>query len=527
MAEVPPPEEELEERVRRIVSEELVPPSPIALDERFTDRGVDSLLAIRIVGRLRQDLRTPLTTAALFQQPTPRLLAKHLDEVRASGQADDAIEPLPSREGALAVSFEQQAIWFHEQLSPKDQTNAHDQDMLRLDLARRLDRGALEHAIAAMIERHEILRTTYESAGGLPKQRVNAAPPIAIAYSAAQNDVELEAISRATAALRCDLKRGPLLRAHLVTLNEERHVLFVKIHHIAFDGWSANLFARELSITYEAHVAGVKPTLPALPLQYADHAAHQRHSEETGRLAPALAWWKERLGSAPASNLPTDQPRPKRATYRATSLRWELESSLARSLREQARREGVTLYTLLASAVACVVARAVSSEDVVLGMLTAGRADRQVHDLIGCFLNVLPLRLDVGGRPKPSELVQRTKRAIDDAFAHDVPFDTLLRALARPRTEGPLFEVSVVMEVPVAHTEGDAFTVDWVLNDHDPATAPMLVFMFIEHGDRLTCRIVYKRDLFDEARIGRLRAHLIAILAAVGAGRDDHEALSG
>lgn len=211
------------------------------------------------------------------------------------------------------------------------------------------------------------------------------------------------------------------------------------------------------------------------------------------------------------ARLPTDRPYPKRATYRTASLRWDLEPALVESLRSRARAAGATTFTVLAAAAASVVGRATSSSDVCVGMLTSGRNDALVHDLVGCFLNVLPLRIDLSGEPIPSELVRRTRRTIDEAFAHDAPYDAILRALARPRTEGPLYEVSLVMEV--RSTENDAtFAAEWTPNEHEPAAAPPLTFNFIEHGEHLTCRILYKVELFDEPRIAALRQHFVELL---------------
>ncbi|MGZ3459450.1 MAG: condensation domain-containing protein, partial [Archangium sp.] len=301
--------------------------------------------------------------------------------------------PVP-REGALAQSFAQQRMWFIEQFAP----GGHSYNVPYFArLKGRLDVEALERSLREVVRRHESLRTTFASEEGQPVQRI--APALALALPVESLEALPEEQRAAVARQRAeeearrpfDLEKGPLVRAQLLRLAADEHVLLLTLHHIICDGWSMSVLERELKALYEALSRGEEPRLPALPVQYADYARWQQEWLTGEVLETQLGWWKEHLaGVSPVLELPTDRPRPPVQTFRGALLRVPLPAALGGEVKERSRQEGVTPFMTLLAAFQALLARYSGQSDVVVGSPISGRDRREVEGVVGFFANMLP-----------------------------------------------------------------------------------------------------------------------------------------
>src|SRR6185436_11997884 len=273
------------------------------------------------------------------------------------------------------------------------------------------------------------LRTTFEARGGEPVQVIH--PPHEVALPVVALDElsdpmkDAERIGALDASLPFDLERGPLLRATLLRLGNEDHILLLTVHHIAWDGWSLNVFIHELSALYKAD------TLPELPVQYADYSVWQRRRLEGDGLERHLDYWRERLAGAPATlDLPTDRPLPSFQTGRGASERLEIDTRTVAAVRGLARREGSSVFMTLLAAFTAVLGRCARQLDVVVGTPTANRDRTELEPLLGFFANNLVLRVDTAAGATFRELLARVREVPLGAYSHqEVPFEKLVEVL--------------------------------------------------------------------------------------------------
>src|SRR6185312_2460818 len=263
---------------------------------------------------------------------------------------------------------------------------------------------ALQSALDEIVRRHEALRTVYrESAGGEPVQVVQpfaGVAPLPVLDLSALSDARAaaEPLERELADQPFDLARGPLLRCRLLRLGAEEHRLVVSMHHIASDGWSLEVLAREISELYQAVAQGLPSPLPALPVQYADFALWQRRTLSGEVLEAQLAWWRQRLaGLPPALELPADRPRPARPSFRGNRRHSRLAPQTGAGLAALSRRQGSSLFMTLMAAFATLLSRYTGEEDLALGTPGAGRGNAETQGLIGFFVNTLVLRTSLAG----------------------------------------------------------------------------------------------------------------------------------
>ncbi|HEX8246225.1 MAG TPA: condensation domain-containing protein, partial [Longimicrobium sp.] len=335
--------------------------------DHFFERGGHSLLAARVVSRVRQALGVEAVPRDLFERP---VLAEFARGLEAAGRAEAAPIAPVERSGPLPLSFAQRGLWFLEQLGNLGSTY-HIPTGLRL--RGELDRGALARALDRIVARHEALRTTFVAADGEPVQRIT--PAEESAFGLVEHDLaghaeageELRRLMAAEAAAPFDLERGPLIRGRLIRLEPDDHVLLLTMHHIVSDGWSMGVLVGEVGRLYAAFREGRADPLPPLPIQYADYAAWQRAHLSGAVLEEQLAYWRETLAGAPALlELPADHPRPAVQSYRGGREPVELSPGLAARLEALARGEGVTLFMVLLAAFQALLARYSGGDDVVV-----------------------------------------------------------------------------------------------------------------------------------------------------------------
>ncbi|WP_213781833.1 HAD-IIIC family phosphatase, partial [Caballeronia sp. dw_276] len=408
------------------------------------------------------------------------------------------------------LSFTQQRIWFLEQLAA-GQATFNVPAVVRLTGP--LDSTALAAALAEVIRRHEVLRTSFVALDGVPGQRILPTSALGPAFGPALDPVcaseaEIPTLLADTIGLPFDLTQGPLLRGTLFRLGEQDHIVAVTVHHIVADGWSIGVLVREMAALYDAFVHGHPSPLPELPLQYADYAHWQRQRMDGDEIGSALAFWRGQLDGAPAVlALPTDRPRPPAQSHRGDTLSQLLPRAELEVLQHTAARARTTLFTVLLAGLGATLAAWTGQHDIVLGTVVAGRDQAELEGLIGCFMNSLALRVRSAAGDSFDTLLQRTAATTLDAYSHQhVPFERIIEAVnpQRDAAYNPVFNVALLLQnFPAEEHFGEGLRAHAVDAGQQKAELDLrFVLQTGEAGLHLNCE--YASDLFEADTIEAL-----------------------
>ncbi|MFO0758293.1 MAG: amino acid adenylation domain-containing protein [Byssovorax sp.] len=501
----------VEEGLAAIFTEVLGVPGVGAHDDFFA-LGGHSLLGARAMARIRSSFGVDLPLAALFEDGTPAALAQKIEAALAQGGAV-ALPPIEraDRSALLPLSFAQERLWFLDQLDPG---NAAYVVALALRLRGALDAPALDRALVEIARRHEVLRTTFLTEDGRPRQIIHPAPETLLDRGDLRDPGATSLKREAEAERRrpFDLARGPLFRARLLRLDREDHGLLISMHHIVSDGWSNGVLFRELWALYDAFRRGEPSPLPEPPIQYADFAAHQRRHLDAAALERHLAHFREALAGAPAAlDLPLDHARPAVADNRGAARTLSFPPGLGAALGELSQRAGATPFMTLLATFFALLHRLTGQTDLVVGTPVANRGRSEIEGLIGFFVNTLVLRVEIDPEGSFLDLLARVKAACLGAYAHqDLPFERLVDDLSPARNlgESPLFSVMFVVDDAaqrLARPDGDlALSVVPV----ESGTAKFdLTISLGTGGGALTGSIEYRTALFEPSTLDRLGAH--------------------
>ncbi|WP_435273366.1 non-ribosomal peptide synthetase [Streptomyces parvulus] len=425
--------------------------------------------------------------------------------------------PREAGEPCFPLSYAQERLWFLDRADPGSTAYVMS-GALRLRGA--LDRGALGSALDEIVRRHEVLRTTFPDRGGRPEQRVGPPRPVPLPVLDADGEETVAAACRTEATTPFDLASDLMVRARLLRLSDDHHVLVLALHHIAADGWSLGVLLRELGVLYDAFRCERPSPLPELGIQYADYAVWQRDWLATGPLDDQIAYWRERLDGAPVLELPTDFAPGAARTWRGASQPFTFPPHLWKGVASFAEKRGTTPYMVLVAAFAIVLARWSGQRDVVIGSPLAGRVHPELEPLTGFFVNTLPLRVDVPDSATFATLLSEVRQSCTQAYAHqDVPFGKLVQALRPDRSLGPVPLVQVMLALrdvpgePPALAGLDVTELD-LATSQDASKFDLALDLVPEHDGGLRCRVEFSTDLFEAATAGQIADAFVQVIEA-------------
>jgi amino acid adenylation domain-containing protein len=494
----------------------------VGVHDDFFDLGGHSLLATQLISRIREVFQIELPFDELFERPTIAGLARAIEGAGSRGGVRTPPIVRVSRDRELPLSFAQQRLWFLNELVPD---SPFYNLPLRVRLRGNLDVTALRRTFQGIVDRHESLRTSFATVEGRAIQQITPFLRLLVplvdldSLPAPEREAELQRLATAEAERAFHLSRAPLMRVRLLRLADEDFVVLLAMHHILADGWSMGVLLRDLAAIYSAFSAGTSPSLPELPVQYADYAHWQRLWLQGEVLEHHLAYYREQLADLPSLDLAWDRPRPALQTFHGSTHYFQWPENLSRGLEELRRREGATLFMVLQAAFQTLLSRYSGLTDIVLGSPVANRHRPEIEGLIGFFVNMLVLRGDLGGDPGFRELLGRTRKLCLGAMAHqDLPYERLVTELEPERdlSRHPLFQIVLALEnapMPPVSLSG-ALSLEPM--EVDTRTSKFDLGLSVwERSDGLGGCIEYNTDLIDGATIERLAAHFETLLFGI------------
>ena len=521
-----PPATPTEAQLARLWSDTLGVP-PAGREDDFFDLGGHSLLAARLVAKLRPAFGVEFALRDVFEAPTLRDMAAKVDALAGTAPAVGArdghalMADVPDGQATPApLSFEQARLWYLDRLSSG--SNAYNMAGA-VRLAGRLDEGALQRALDAVLQRHGVLRTCYPLSAGEPVQLVHEDARITVRTLdlTALNPPEREAAARRHLAEECghvfDLSTDLPLRVLLIRLADEEHVLAWTVHHIASDEWSQQILLRELLEAYAS-----PPAWSPLPMQYTDHARRQRGLPPEV-LEPSARYWLQQLaGAPPLLALPWDRPRPARQDARGRSVQCVLPGTLRSRLLQRAQHGRATLFMALAAAFQLLLSRYSGQEDVCIGIPVANRPPG-TEDLVGLFVNTAVLRTRIDLDAGFDTLLSQVRATALEAYQHaSLPFDRLVERLKPPRSPShtPLFQAMFTLQQPDAAAARPPGLIVEPMRLETQAAKFDLVLAVHDDGRQLDACFEYACALFEHETIERLSCNFQVLLDALLAAPD-------
>ncbi len=462
-----------------------------------------------------------------YSNEKDELLSYLLEQEGIQRQKIQKIPPRSDRDPPY-LSFAQERFWFLDQFEPNQ---AVYNSCKAERLIGKLDLAALEESLTTIVRRHEVLRTTFPVIDGQPIQQIAPDVVLKVPLVDLQNaqetggDSEILRLALEEARHPFDLTHGPLMRAKLLQVKDDQHVLILTFHQIVFDSWSVEIFFRELWSLYKAHINKKRVDLGQLPIQYADFAAWQRRSLQGEVLKSQLAYWRQQLkDDLPILNLPTDHSRPVRQSFGGAKQSVVVPESLTKVLDELSRRQGVTLFMTMLAAFKVLIFRHTDQKNVVIGCPIVNRNLPEIEHLIGSFVNTLALRTNLIENQSFKEFLSQVRDICLRAYAHqDLPFEKLVEELRPNRDLGrnPVFQVMFAFQntpVPKLNLpllKSESIEIDGKISKFD------LTLSLTEHRPALFGYWEYNTDLFNHSTIERMAGHFQTLLEGIVANPDE------
>jgi len=418
------------------------------------------------------------------------------------------------------VSNTQRHFWLINQLLPE--SPAYNIPSV-FRLKGRLNLPALEKGINGIIHRHEVFRTTFTTLNGEPVQviapRLHLDLPVIDlgGQRGSKRDVEVQRLISEEVVRPFDLSSGPLIRAQLLRLSDEEHVFLIVMHHIITDLYTLNRFVRELTILYDAYSTGKPSPLAKPPRQYADYVVWQQEWLKGKRYLSMLSYWRQQIeGQTGFLDLPTDRRRPAIQSLRGAEQPLQLSRSLTKALKQFSRQEVVSIFITMLSAYLVLLHRYTGQPDITVGVPFTNRRHAELKDVMGCFVNILPLAVDLSGNPSFREVIRQVRKAMLGAHQHqEVTVDLIVKELKLERKLGynQLYQVGFTF-IPPVELELQGLTVE-SLRAHNRSSKLDMFAGLWDSGERIQGMIEYSTDLFDEDTMARFAGHYLTLLKAV------------
>lgn len=506
--------------------EKVIRQSPISITDDFFDLGGHSLKATQVIAYLHKELQVRVDLRDIFRAPTIAGLAAIID-AREQTAYQSIMPVLPAAEYEL--SHAQKRLWvLHELEEGMAAYNIHNAYFLD----GRLDIDAFRKAFAALIERHESLRTTFFLKAGTPMQRIDLlSEQMQPLFDDLSGNPEADELARRYARQEMDhvfdLETGPLLRLRLIRVQPEKYIFLLTLHHIIADGWSMDVLVKDILQLYEAFVAGKPNPLVPLSLQYKDFAAWQSHRLLDRSFDRHREYWHRKLeGPLPVLDLPSDFPRPAIRTYTGDTVFLQLDAPATEQLNAFAREHNATLFMTILAIVKAILYRYTGQQDIIIGTPVAGRDHTGLEDQIGFYINTLVIRTDVKGQGTLLQLLQDVKENLLGAMEHQsYPFDRLVEDLRLPRdmSRSVLFDVMVMLQNTAIDNTGnndpEGLGIGYYATGQLASQFDMSI-EFEERGNILAGNIRYNPDIYSRDRMQRLAGYIRNLLLEAGKQRN-------
>ncbi|MEO7583968.1 MAG: amino acid adenylation domain-containing protein [Ferruginibacter sp.] len=509
--------ETIEEKVLATIWARLLDLEQVGIHDNFFEIGGDSLLAIRVVAAIRKELEIEMPISNLFEFQTISTLAAQLE----NQPANEVLPPIhiTARPLHVPLSFMQERLWFIDKLNGSLQY--HIPAVMRLK--GKLNKEALQHSISELINRHEVLRTIFLEQDGegyqMVKDKMDWELPVSDGASYNDDPHGLQRSVQQMINMPFDLSKDNMLRANLVTLNEQENVLVVTLHHIASDGWSRSIMVKEVVELYTAFEENRAPHLAPLPIQYADFSIWQRNYLQGAVLDKKLNYWREKLQDVEPLQMPTDFTRPAIPSGRGGSKGFAFDKSLTDALLQLSQQQGTTLFMTLQAALNVLLYRYSNQQDICTGTGIAGRQQQEVEGLIGFFVNTLALRTSVNKEDCFVDLLQRVRSTTLEAYGNqDVPFEKVVDSIIKKRDQSrnPIFQVMFVLQNTPEIPNLTLGNLQMEREGYQHNTAQFdLSFSITEYANGLDGSLEYNADLYTPATIDRMLVHFNQLVTSI------------
>ncbi|MEP6583183.1 MAG: amino acid adenylation domain-containing protein, partial [Ginsengibacter sp.] len=481
----------------------------------FFQVGGNSLKAVQLVSRISKEFSINIELADIFSNTT---IAEQSDLIQQKGKSAFYSSSLvaTARPENIPLSYSQERLWFIDQMEGSIPYNIGTAFILR----GKLNIDALNKSLNQIITRHEILRTTFREENGIPYQYIKEPNLWALQIEERGDDTNnnLQYIQQLISE-PFDLAKDYMLRANLLLLNKEEHLLLITMHHIASDGWSMDIIVKEAVSLYKSFSKQLPVNLTPLPLQYADYAIWQRNSSQVKAMETKLNYWKNKLKGVEDLALPLDYPRPAIQSVKGSVKRFNISKELDAGIKLIAQKEGATLFMVLLAAYKILLYRYSGQDNICVGTPVANRGQQEVEGLVGFFVNTLALRSEINGNITFNEFLQEVKITTLEAYSHqEVPFEKVVDVIVKDRNlnRSPIFQAMLVLQnIP----DIDKLELEDVQLSEFPTTNNSskfdITFSINETQNGLEGLVVYKNDLYKAETIEQMVIHFEELLKSI------------